>query len=129
MIGKILTVFIPVRWIDDDDELHGIWEAVSGSETDTPGLAVTPELTANGAGFTGLFQVTHVKSGLRIGPPHTDPEQAHKLADSLRDTGATWGQMKPFTPSSDVQRAVEDVLGCPCDLDSALEEATPCPPM
>jgi hypothetical protein len=127
MIGKILTVFVPVYREDDEGNLDGAWEAVSGSATNTPGLAVTPELTPNGAGFTGLFVITHVKSGLRIGPPHADPDQAHKLADELRQTEATWDQMKPFTPSSDVQRHVEDILGCSCDLDSALEEATPCP--
>jgi hypothetical protein len=60
--GSLVHVYVPVSRAEG-----AVFELVAGESTDLPGIAVTPELSHDSAGYTGAWQITHVASGERIG--------------------------------------------------------------
>ena len=105
MIGRMNPVPVTVYRADENGDMWGFWEMVSASPTDTKGLVITPELTPDGESFTGMFQLTHVRSGMSVGPPHEDPEQLRKKAAELGAIeGVAWDRQEPFALSGEEGR-------------------------
>jgi hypothetical protein len=94
LIGKMVSVFVPVIREGESGDPYGMWEMVAGEPTPVPGLVVTPELSPCGERYTGGWRITHAGSGGSVGPTFHCPKVASASATRLATLGVAWASLR-----------------------------------